>query len=98
MRRKYLVCDAAGQDVYDDIEVFDNPNRKQPKNAMLSLIDPETEQSNMNEAGVWKTRGISQRTSWPLLNNMLYLAVRHISLSVVVIVVQGTYRHHLKSG
>jgi len=38
--------------VFDYIEMFYNPTRKQTNNGMLSPVDYETEQMNMNEAGV----------------------------------------------
>lgn len=51
-RRAYLTGDAARQDVFDDIEMFNNPTRKHTNNGILSPVDYETEQKKMNEAGV----------------------------------------------
>ena len=51
-RRTYLTRDAARQDVFNYIEMFYNPTRKHTNNGMLSPADYETEQKNMNEAGV----------------------------------------------
>ena len=51
-RRTYLTRDAARQDVFDDIEMFYNPNRKPTNNRMLSPVDYEIKQRKMNETGV----------------------------------------------
>lgn len=51
-RRTYLTRDAARQDVFDDIEMFYNPNRKHTNKRMLSPVDYEIKQRKMNEAGV----------------------------------------------
>lgn len=51
-RRTYPTRDAARQDVFDYIEMFDNPKRKRTNNGMLSPIDFEARQQQLNEAGV----------------------------------------------
>tara|TARA_R110002051_G_scaffold63765_3_gene116027 strand:- start:38 stop:421 length:384 start_codon:yes stop_codon:yes gene_type:complete len=51
-RRTYLTRGAARQDVFDYIEMSYSPNRKHTNNGMLSPVDYETEQRNMNEEGV----------------------------------------------
>jgi putative transposase len=51
-RRTYLTRNAARQDVFDNIGMFYNPNRKHTNNGMLSPVDYETKQRKMNEAGV----------------------------------------------
>jgi hypothetical protein len=50
--------------VFDYIEMFYNPNRKHTNNGMLSPVDYEITQRNINKAGVYETRGTSLR---PLL-------------------------------
>jgi len=50
--RPTLHARAARQDVFDDIEIFDNPTRKHTNNGMLSPNDYETEQKKMIEAGI----------------------------------------------
>ena len=44
--------DAARQDVFDYIEMFDNPKLKHTNNGMLSPVDFETQQQKMKKAGV----------------------------------------------
>ena len=58
-RRTYLTRDAARQDMFDYIEMFYNPTRKHTNNDMLSPVDYETKQKEMNKAGVSETRGTS---------------------------------------
>jgi putative transposase len=64
-RRTYQTRDAARQDVFEYIEMFYNPKRKHTNNGMLSPVDFENRQQKLNEAGVYKTRGISlHRRRW----------------------------------
>ncbi len=51
-RQTYLTRNAVRQEVFDYIEMFDNPTRKHTNNGMLSPVDYEIKQSKMNEAGV----------------------------------------------
>jgi putative transposase len=51
-RRTDLTREAARQDVFAYIEMFDNPKRKHTNNGMLSPVDFETRQQKLNEAGV----------------------------------------------
>lgn len=51
-RRRYITRDAKRQDVFDDIEIFYNPDRKHTNNGMLSPVDHEIKHQRMNEAGV----------------------------------------------
>ena len=51
-RRTYLTRDAARHDVFDDIEMFYNPTRKHINNGMLSPVDYQIKQREMNEASV----------------------------------------------
>jgi putative transposase len=51
-RRMCLTRGAARQDVFDYIEMFYNPNRKHTNNGMLSPVDYEITQRNINKAGV----------------------------------------------
>jgi putative transposase len=51
-RRTYLTRDAARQDVFEYIEMFYNPKRKHTNNGMLSPVDFETQQKELDEAGV----------------------------------------------
>lgn len=51
-RKTYPTRDAARQDVFEYIEMFYNPKRKHTNNGMLSPVDFETRQQNMNKAGV----------------------------------------------
>lgn len=51
-RRTYLTSEAAGQDVFDYIDMFHNPKRKHTNNGMLSPVDFEIRQQKLNEAGV----------------------------------------------
>jgi putative transposase len=58
-RRTDLTRDAARQDVFGDIAMFCNPERKHPNNGMLSPVDFETRQQKLSEAEVQETRGTS---------------------------------------
>ena len=51
-RHTYLTRDAARQDVFDSIEMFNNPKRKHTNNGMLSPVDFEIRQRKLNGAGV----------------------------------------------
>lgn len=51
-RRRYITRDAKRQDVFDDIEIFYNPDRKHTNNGMPSPVDHEIKHQRMNEAGV----------------------------------------------
>jgi putative transposase len=51
-RRTYLTREAARQDVFDYIEMFYNPKRKQTNNVMLSPVDFDVRQQKPSEAGV----------------------------------------------
>lgn len=51
-RRTYPTRDDARRDVFDYIELFYNPKRKHTNNGMLSPVDFETRQPNLNKAGV----------------------------------------------
>lgn len=51
-RRTYLTRGAARQDVFDYIEMFCNPKRKHPNNAMQSPVAFEIRQQKLKEAGV----------------------------------------------
>ena len=68
----YQTRDAARQEVFDDIGMFDPPKRKHTNNGMLSPVDYEIKQQRMDEAGVWDTRGT---TYHPYLMNLLHNAV-----------------------
>jgi len=50
----YQTRDAARQEVFDDIGMFDPPKRKHTNNGMLSPVDYEIKQQRMDEAGVWE--------------------------------------------
>lgn len=52
-----IARDAGRHGVLDDIEVSYNPNRKHTKNGMLSPVECEIEQKNIDEMGVQETRG-----------------------------------------
>jgi putative transposase len=47
-----LTRDAARQNVFEYIEMFNNPKRKHTNNGMLSPVDFEVRQQKLNEAGV----------------------------------------------
>jgi len=51
-RRTYLTRSAARQDEFNYIKMFYNPTRKHTNNGLLSPIDYEMKQQNMNKAGV----------------------------------------------
>lgn len=51
-RHTYPTREAARQDVFEYIEMFYNPKRKHTNNGMLSPVDFEIRQQNLNEAGV----------------------------------------------
>jgi len=40
------------QNIFDDIEMFCNPKRKHARNGMLSPVDFENRQPNVNQEGV----------------------------------------------
>ena len=58
-RRTYPIRDAAGPDAIDDIEPFYGPNHT--NNGTLLPVDFEIRQLKPNQAGVWETRGTSNR-------------------------------------
>ena len=51
-RRTYKTREQARQDVFDYIEMFYNPKRKHVRNGMLSPVDFENRQRNINQEGV----------------------------------------------
>jgi len=51
-RRTYKTRKAARQDIFDYIEMFYNPKRKHARNGMLSPVDFEKRQRNVNQEGV----------------------------------------------
>jgi len=51
-RRTYPNREAARQDIFEYIEMFYNPRRKHTSNGMLSPVDFENRQINMEQAGV----------------------------------------------
>ena len=51
-RRTYLTRDDARGDVFEYIELFNNPKRKHTNNGMLSPVDFETGHQKLNQAGV----------------------------------------------
>lgn len=51
-RKTYPTRETARQDVFEYIEMFYNPKRKHTNNGMLSPVDFETRQLNLNKAGV----------------------------------------------
>ena len=51
-RRTYKTREPARQDIFDYIEMFYNPKRKHVRNGMLSLVDFENRQFNVNQEGV----------------------------------------------
>jgi putative transposase len=50
-RRTYISRKAARQPVFEYIEMFYNPKRKQANNGMLSPVDFETRQQKLNKVG-----------------------------------------------
>ena len=50
--RTYKTREQARQDIFDYIEMFYNPKRKHVRNGMLSPVDFENRQSNVNQEGV----------------------------------------------
>lgn len=58
-RRTYKTREEARQDVFDYVEMFYNPVRKQVRNGMLSPADFERQQI-LKAEGVQKTRGYSR--------------------------------------
>jgi putative transposase len=51
-RVSYPTRDAARHDVFEYIEMFNNPKRKHTNNGMLSPVDFEARQQKLNQAGV----------------------------------------------
>ena len=51
-RRAYKTREQARQDIFDYIEMFYNPKRKHARNGMLSPVDFENRQLNVNQEGV----------------------------------------------
>ncbi len=51
-RRTYPTREAARQDLFEYIELFYNPKRKQTNNGMLSTVDFEIRQQKLNQAGL----------------------------------------------
>jgi len=51
-RRTYKTREQARQDIFDYIEMFYNPKRKHVRNGMLSPVDFENRQFNVNQEGV----------------------------------------------
>lgn len=51
-RRTYKTREQARQDIFDYIEMFYNPKRKHARNDMLSPVDFENRQQNVNQEGV----------------------------------------------
>ena len=51
-RRTYTTREQARQDIFDYIEMFYNPKRKHVRNGMLSPVDFENRQFNVNQEGV----------------------------------------------
>jgi len=51
-RRTYKTREAARQDIFGYIEMFYNPKRKHAKNGMMSPVDFESRQQNVNQEGV----------------------------------------------
>ena len=60
-RRAYRNREEAGRDVFDHIEMFDNPKRKHARNGMLSPLEFER-QKELRSDDVQETRGFSYRT------------------------------------
>ena len=51
-RRTYKTREQARQDIFDYIEMFYNPKLKHVRNRMLSPVDFENRQFNVNQEGV----------------------------------------------
>lgn len=51
-RRTYKTREQSRQDIFDYIEIFYNPKRKHVRNGMLSPVDYENRQQNVNQEGV----------------------------------------------
>ena len=51
-RRTYKTREQARQDIFDYIEMFYNPKRKHARNGVLSSVDFENRQRNMNQEGL----------------------------------------------
>ena len=51
-RRTHRTREQARQDIFDYIEMFYNPKRKHVRNGMLSPVDFENRQCNVNQEGV----------------------------------------------
>jgi putative transposase len=51
-RRTYKARERDRQDIIDYIEMFYNPKRKHVRNGMLSPVDYENRQFNVNQEGV----------------------------------------------
>ena len=51
-RRTYKTREDARRDIFDYIEMFYNPKRKHARNGMLSPVDFENRQQNVNQEGV----------------------------------------------
>jgi len=51
-RRTYNTGDDARRDIFDYIEMFYNPKRKHASNGMLSPVEFENRQPNLNHEGV----------------------------------------------
>jgi len=51
-RRTHRPHEQARQDIFDYIEMFYNPKRKHVRNGMLSPVDFENRQCNVNQEGV----------------------------------------------
>lgn len=63
-RRTHKTRDEARQDVFDYVEIFFNPVRKQVRNGILSPVEFERQQI-LNAEGVWKARGYSSGSERP---------------------------------
>ncbi|WP_323790083.1 IS3 family transposase, partial [Thalassovita sp.] len=51
-RRTYKTRKQARQDIFDYIGMFYNPKRKHARNEILSPVDVENRQRNVNQEGV----------------------------------------------
>ena len=58
-RRTYETRGDARRGIFDYIEMFNNPKRKRARNGMLSPVEYENRQQNVNQDGVLETRGYS---------------------------------------
>jgi putative transposase len=59
-RRLYKTREQARQDIFDYIQMYYNPKRKHARNGMLSPVDFENRQRNINQEGGEETRGYSK--------------------------------------